>query len=181
MGREDTCSIDFETPVKTHPTVFSATLEGAAISCELGITSNNNKKNKDKNKNNNNDNKTKKNKNKNNNNKNKRNKKKTRTTTTAAAATTTTTTTSLKNNHFRQKKVMRTYGCQTVDGQNIQSLQNAKNVEPPHTPNLNVSGRLFAKSDVGGLISFVHWGPCTSSYINIELWGRGGLYWIGGV
>ena len=43
----------------------------------------------------------------------------------------------------------------------------------PRTPKSPCFSVRVAKSNVGGLISFVHWGECTSGYINIELWGQG--------
>ena len=41
----------------------------------------------------------------------------------------------------------------------------------PRTPKSQCFSAPATKSDVRGLISFAHWGWCTSGYINIELWG----------
>ena len=42
------------------------------------------------------------------------------------------------------------------------------------TPKSQCLSARVTKSDVRGLICFAHWGYCTSVYIHIELWGRGG-------
>ena len=62
----------------------------------------------------------------------------------------------------------------TVDGQKIFKPCNMHCVEPPHAQFSQCFSARVAKSKIGALISFVHWGQCTSGYINIEqLWGRG--------
>ena len=57
----------------------------------------------------------------------------------------------------------------------------ARTMLNPRTPKSQCFSARVSKSDVRGLICFVHWGECTSGYINIELWGRRGLYRIEGV
>ena len=48
----------------------------------------------------------------------------------------------------------------------------------PRAPNSQCFSARGSKSEVEGLISFVHWGECTSGYINIKIWGVRGLYRI---
>ena len=52
----------------------------------------------------------------------------------------------------------------TVGGQNIQNPA-TQSVLNPRTPKSQCCSALVSKSDVGGLISFVHWGYCPSGYI----------------
>jgi len=46
----------------------------------------------------------------------------------------------------------------TVDGQNIQTLQHALYMLNPRTPKSQCFSARVSKSDVRGLIFFVHWG-----------------------
>ena len=81
--------------------------------------------------------------------------------------------------HVLLQPAITAYHCTTVDGQKFTKYSNPAThtmLNPrtiPHPKSQCFSARVN-KSDIRGLISFVHSGQRTSDYINIELWRRGG-------